>query len=1227
AYVIYTSGSTGQPKGVINEHSGVVNRLLWMQDAYRLTSEDSVLQKTPFSFDVSVWEFFWPLMTGARLVMARPGGHKDPLYLSEVIEAERITTLHFVPSMLDVFLAHGDTARCSGLRQVMCSGEALPGSLVRRFKQQLPGSGLHNLYGPTEAAVDVTAWDCSGPLEQTPDNTPIGKPIANTRMYILDAQQQPVPQGVVGELYIGGVQVARGYLNRPELSAERFLQDPFQPKGRMYRTGDVARYLADGNIEYLGRNDDQVKIRGLRIELGEIQSRLTDIGGVQEAAVLAREDVPGDKRLVAYYTGARLEIDVLRGHLLEHLPDYMVPAVFVHLDALPLSPNGKLDRKALPAPDQASVITREYEAPVGEVEILLAGLWAELLNVERVGRHDNFFELGGHSLLAVNLVARMRHVGLTADVRVLFSQPTLAALAAAVGDETEAEIPANRIAPDCKHITPDMLPLVALDQSAIDRIVASIPGGAANVQDIYPLAPLQAGILFHHLSAPQGDPYVLQAQFAFADESRLRVFVEALQTVIERHDILRTSLFWDGLEEPVQVVWRQASLVCETVELDESETDALSQLRSRFDTRHYRMAVTQAPLMRVVHSWDAVNRRVVALLLFHHLVMDHIALEVLRHEMQAVLLGQVRQLAEPVPYRTYVARTRSGLSEEEHETFFRDMLVDIDEPTLPYGQDTVADGGNGHVQRLLSTALSQRVRAKARRLGISAASLMHLAWASVLGQLSGRENVVFGTVMLGRLHGGEGAERALGVFINTLPLRIDLDGQSVKEAALATHQRLNRLLHHEHAPLALVQRCSAMAPGVPLFNALFNYRHSGGGGTPSDEVVAAWQGMQLLDAEEHSNYRLSLSVDDLGKDFSLTALTTAGIDAGRICDYMDLAVESLLQALERTPQLGIDQLSILPRDERRQLLVEFNATQRDYSATLTVHRLFEQQVTKHPQAVAAVHGAQSLSYFALNERANRLAHHLIGQGVQPGDPVAILLPRSLDLLVAQLAIGKCAAAYVPLDINAPAERQAFMVEDCGAKALLTLSTESVGYTVRRIDLDALKLEAQPTHNPDLPQSSESVAYIMYTSGSTGTPKGVMVPHRAIGRLVINNGYADFNPQDRVAFASNPAFDASTMDVWGPLLNGGRVVVIDHATLLNPHDLGRELANTGITILFVTTALFNQYVQLIPEALKGLRIVLCGGERADPAAFRRLLAEAPELRIVHCYGPTETTTYA
>ncbi|QXQ20944.1 amino acid adenylation domain-containing protein [Pseudomonas tolaasii] len=1183
AYVIYTSGSTGQPKGVINDHAGVVNRLLWMQDEYGLTADDTVLQKTPFSFDVSVWEFFWPLFTGARLVMARPGGHKDPAYLCEVIEAEHVTTLHFVPSMLDVFLAHGDISQAAGLVRVMCSGEALPGSLVRRFKQQLPGSELHNLYGPTEAAVDVTAWNCAGPV--TPDNTPIGKPIANTRMYLLDAQLQPVPLGVVGELFIGGVQVARGYLNKPELTAERFIDDPFT-EGRMYRTGDVGRYLADGNIEYLGRNDDQVKIRGLRIELGEIQARLTEYPSVNEAAVIAR-----DNRLLAYYTGAFTEIDTLRAHLLQQLPEFMVPAIFVHLDALPLSPNGKLDRKALPAPGADSVVVREYEAPQGDTEISLASLWAELLGVERVGRHDNFFELGGHSLLAVSLMGRMRRLGLSADVKVLFGQPTLAGLAAALGGGREVAVPANGIAADCAYITPDMLPLIRLDQPAIDRIVASIPGGAANVQDIYPLAPLQAGMLYQHRAVQGDDAYVLQAQFAFDSLPRMDAFAAALQAVIQRHDILRSSFHWDGLEEPVQVVWRQASLRVESGPLPR------------------RLDLGQAPLIRLVYTQEP--QRVVATLLFHHLVMDHIALDILQHDLQAHLLGTEATLGAPVPYRNYVAQTRLGV--EDHAAFFREMLADIDEPT-----ELELLGAVETVQAAVDPQLSQRLRAQARLCGVSAASVMHLAAAHVLGKVSGREQVVFGTVMLGRLQGGEGAERAMGVFINTLPLRVDLGAHPVRTALRATHARLTQLLSHEHAPLALAQRCSAVPVNTPLFSVLFNYRHSA---PQAGDVTQAWQGIELLKAEEHTNYGLSLSVDDLGDGFSLKAM---GQGARRVCDYLNIALEQVVQALEHGSDTAISRLPILPATELQQM-ADFNATIRVFPREHTVQRLFEAQAQARPEALAALHGEEAVSYGELNTRANRLAHHLLGLGVQPGDTLAILLPRSLDLLISQLAVLKCAAAYVPLDINAPAERQGFMVQDSGAQWLLTRSEATVAYAVGRLDLDTLAIDPQPSHNPDLSQSSDSVAYIMYTSGSTGTPKGVRVPHRGITRLVLNNGYADFNASDRVAFASNPAFDASTMDVWGALLNGGQVHVIDHGTLLDPAAFGAALK--GATVLFVTTALFNQYVQMIPEALAGLRILLCGGERADPAAFRSLLARAPGVRLVHCYGPTETTTYA
>ncbi|MGX1174673.1 non-ribosomal peptide synthetase [Pseudomonas sp. R151218B TE3479] len=631
--------------------------------------------------------------------------------------------------------------------------------------------------------------------------------------------------------------------------------------------------------------------------------------------------------------------------------------------------------------------------------------------------------------------------------------------------------------------------------------------------------------------------------------------------------------------------------------------------------------------MRLAYTRDAANQRWVAMLLFHHMALDHTALEVVQHEMQAHLLGHADQLGAAVPFRNYVAQARLGVSREQHETFFSDMLGDIDEPTLPFGlMDVRGDGSDIEAAGLnLAAGLSRRLRAQARQLGVSAASLHHLAWAQVLSKVSGRQDVVFGTVLMGRMQGGEGADRALGMFINTLPLRVDVGSQGVRDGVKATHARLTDLLGHEHSSLALAQRCSAVAAPMPLFNALLNYRHSAMG-TASSEAFAAWEGIEALGSEERTNYPLTLSVDDLGEGFSVSALAVPQIGAQRMCVYMNIALEQLVEALEQAPQTPLNSVSILPSAERRQLLVDFNATTRRYPQDRTVHGLFEAQANERPEAIAVVHNAQTLTYSELNVRANRLARHLIGLGVQPGDCVAMQLERSIELLVSQLAILKCAAVYVPLDVNAPLERQGFMVRDSGTRVVLTLSVRTVPEDTLRVDLDTVVLDEE-SNNLDMMQSTESVAYIMYTSGSTGTPKGVLVPHRAISRLVINNGYADFNEHDRIAFASNPAFDASTMDVWGALLNGGQVVVIDHETLLEPSRFAQVLEDSGVTVLFVTTAIFNQYVQLIPQAIGGLRILLCGGERADVASFRRLLELVPGLRVVHCYGPTETTTYA
>jgi amino acid adenylation domain-containing protein len=451
AYVIYTSGSTGKPKGAMNTHRGLQNRLQWMQEKYQLTSDDRVLQKTPFSFDVSVWEFFWPLMAGARLVMAEPGMHQDPEYLGQTIEQQKVTTLHFVPSMLQAFLESGEAKRCGKLRRIICSGEALSAELAEKCLKRIPAE-LHNLYGPTEAAIDVTYWPCRpGELSE---GVAIGKPIANTQMYVLDAEYEPVPVGVGGEIYIAGVGLARGYWNRPDLTAERFIANPLSAEGgaRMYRTGDRGRWRGDGNLDYLGRFDHQVKIRGFRIELGEIEARLAEHPAVREAVVLAREDSAGEKRLVAYYTAsgigeaeaASVGAEQLRAHLSAVVPDYMVPAAYVCLDRLPLTPNGKLDRKALPVPEQEAYAARGYEAPVGEIETKLAEVWAEVLHVEKVGRHDNFFELGGHSLLAIRVVAHLkRALNVDVAIRDLFTHPELADLAQVLKSAAKIELPGS----------------------------------------------------------------------------------------------------------------------------------------------------------------------------------------------------------------------------------------------------------------------------------------------------------------------------------------------------------------------------------------------------------------------------------------------------------------------------------------------------------------------------------------------------------------------------------------------------------------------------------------------------------------------------------------------------------------------------------------------------------------------------------------------------------------
>ncbi|MDB6375150.1 amino acid adenylation domain-containing protein, partial [Photorhabdus bodei] len=1035
AYVIYTSGSTGTPKGVMVEHRQLVNQITALNTKWLFNASDRLLQFCNLSFDVCASEIFCAITQGSAIVLRTNQWTFSAQEFWRLCESYKITYIAIPAQFWGIISKVSQDDIYQGLRIICIGGEAISDQALESWLSVHGESPvLANCYGPTEATITTTI-SCLN--EMARQASIIGRPLQNMRIYLLDIYGQPVPLGVTGEIYIGGVGIARGYLNRPDLTVECFVADPFSdaPDARMYRTGDLARYLPDGNLVFVGRNDQQVKIRGFRIEPGEIEARLTEHPAVSEARVLVFSDGL-DKHLVAYVVAVvndRLAAD-LRAHLSTQLPDYMVPTAFVRLDAFPLTSNGKLDRRALPAPDGEAFARQIYAAPQGDTETALAAIWRELLGIEQISRHDSFFALGGHSLLAVRMIERLRNLGITLAVRDLFQSPVLSELAQTLGRHQVIVIPPNVITPATTTLTPEMLPLTDLTQSEIDFIVGQVPGGIANIQDIYALSPLQDGILFHHLLADQGDPYLLIEQMIFTDRSLLNRYLAAVQRVVDRHDILRTAFIWQGLSAPIQVVLRQATLSMTELVLDPTDGLISDQLAERFDPRRHRINLNQAPLLRFVVAQDTDGRWNV-LQLLHHLIGDHTTLEVMSREVQAYLAGQEGSLPAPTPFRNLVAQARLGVRQEEHARFFVDMLAEVEEPTLPFGLTEVYCDGLQVTQshRMLATGLNDRLRSQARRLGVSLAALCHLAWAQVLSRTSGQKHVVLGTVLFGRMQAGEGADNGMGLFINTLPLRLDINETPVRDSVQVAHTRLAGLLEHEHASLALAQRCSGVQGEIPLFSSLLNYRHNALSATSDGKI----DGIEFLEAHERTNYPLVLSVEDFGEALGLTVQVVQPFEPERVCSYMQQALESLVEALEQAPKMPVRQLKILPEMERTLLLRTWNATKTTYPDSLCIHQLFEQQVEKTPKALALIAGDKSLSYRELNTWANRLARQLIKQGICPGDQVALLLERSTELVVAQLAVLKAGAVYVPVDPDVPDERKNWLISDCAARLLLT----------------------------------------------------------------------------------------------------------------------------------------------------------------------------------------------
>ena len=911
AYVIFTSGSTGEPKGVMVSHQGIGALAASHVARFAVGPASRVLQFASLAFDASVAELATAWGAGAALVLAPADALGGPA-LARLIEAAQVSHATLPPAVL------ATVAPCRlSLECLAVAGDACPPELAAAW------SGLTrviNAYGPTETTVCVTLSD-----DFDGRGVPIGRPITGSRIYVLDAAMQPVPAGIAGEIHIGGDSVAIGYLNRPDLTAAYFVADPNGPPGsRLYRSGDRGRWRLDGQLDFLGRADRQLKIRGMRAEPGEIEAALRSLPEIADAAVVSREDCGAGPRLVAYVVAAPGRIAAsphLRSQLAGSLPAHMLPSAFVPMAALPLNASGKVDRRALPAPGRDALASTSDEPPDGEREREVAAIWQELLGVDRVGRHDNFFALGGHSLQLISLGARLHQRGWAADLSAFFNHPTPAGLAAALTDVSGSGLPDDGMPPrliaaDAAAITPAMLPLAGLGQRAIDRIVAAVPGGAANLQDIYPLSPLQEGIVFHHRVATRRDVYVTSALLSVGGDEAMARLLAALRGAIGRHDILRTAFAWEGLEEPVQVVWRRADLLVDTLEDAEGDVrEALwhdAENGTAIDLRH-------APLLRLRSGWDRARGEWCALLRFHHAVTDHATVERILAELRAPPNDAAADRRPRSTFRTAVAAARQMMSRPDHADYFRSRLGDIDAPTAPFGVRHLEMEGEEVDEARLAVAadLTASLREQARRANVTCAALFHLAWALVLARTTGQKDIVFGTVLSGRLHTVVAATAAIGLLANTLPLRLSLHGTAVSAALRETQSRLAELLAHEQASLALAQGFSRVALPAPLFTTLLNYRHSASNAAGTARgVMGSADGLRILRTRERSHYPIMVAVDEFAGGFELIAQAPRQTGAARVAALMAAALSVLAKALAGMPETLWEALDGLPEEGR-----------------------------------------------------------------------------------------------------------------------------------------------------------------------------------------------------------------------------------------------------------------------------------------------------------------------
>ena len=1229
AYLIYTSGSTGRPKGVVVTHRAIVNRLAWMQAEYGLTTDDRVLQKTPSSFDVSVWEFFWPLCQGAAVVMARLDGHRDPAYLAGLIREQAVTTLHFVPSMLEAFLRAeeitADPGWARSLRRAFSSGEALPTAAARRWRE-LTAVPLHNLYGPTEAAVDVTHHACDAGADGT--TVPIGRPVWNTGLRVLDSCLRPVPTGAPGELYLTGVQLARGYHARPGLTAERFPADPYGPAGsRMYRTGDLVRLGADGVVEYLGRTDRQVKLRGNRIEPGEVEAALTRLSEVAQAAVA----VVGTQ-LVAYVVPVgTVDLTVIQAALAAELSPALLPGAYVLLEALPLTPSGKLDRAALPAPQ---AVRAEPRAPRDDRERTLTEIFAAVLKLDQVGVDDDFFLLGGDSISSIGVSSRARRAGLALSPREVFEHRTPAALAEAAGAVTASSVAAE------PQAGPAPLGFELSEQEAA-RVREISPGPVA---DVWPLAPLQEGLFFHSTyDATAVDVYTAHESFDFAtplDADRLRT---AARLLLTRNPGLSAGFTSDGLSRPVQFITEGLQPPFQEVDLSDLPADTqqarLDALMEEERTRRFDLA--RPPLFRLLLVRLGAERGDRLVIGRHLLLWDGWSAWLFLDQLFALYQsgGDASVLPPPGSYRSYLTWLDAQDTAEATRAW-RSALDGLDEPTLLAAAD---QGLEPDIPESLETHLpdgpADWLRTEARRHGLTMNTVLTAAWGLTLAAVTGRTDVVFGTAVAGRPSEVPDVENVIGMFLNTVPARIAYDpAESVLGLARRIQDERLALMPYEYLGLGVLQ---AETGHRRLFDTLFVLRDADTG----DRLAELRQrhGAVAVSNIDATHYPVTLIVTP-GERIRITlahrpdAIPRAQAEA--LLDRFTTLLDRLTRQLD-APVAALDPL--LPA-ERAALRKEW-ADGRVPAPERTIAELLAAQSARTPEAVALVFGDESLDYARLDAAINRMARLLLARGAGPERIVALGLPRSIETVVALFAVLRTGAAYLPLELDHPDDRLAGMLDDARPALLLAESAVAARLAdaapgTRRVLLDEAGVRAEldalsgaPLTADECPRFSlEHPAYVIYTSGSTGRPKGVVTPYRGLTNMQLNHQREIFDPavasaggrRLRIAHTVSFAFDMSWEELlW--LVEGHQVHICDEELRRDAEALVDYCATHRIDVVNVTPT----YAHLLLEQglldASGHRppLVLLGGEAVSEAVWTRL-RDTDGTYGYNLYGPTEYT---